>query len=148
MLLTLDFSAVSLRLRQADGKAQVFDPVRRKWLILTPEEHVRQYIINYMTEVMQYPASLMAVEKLIRVGDVNKRFDVVIYSREHVPWMLVECKAPEVPVTEKTLHQLLNYQRNVQCRYWLLTNGHQTFCADAGNLSEIKWMGSLPGYSL
>jgi hypothetical protein len=103
-------------------------------------------MIHYLTSVMQYPSSLLAVEKMIRVGNVNKRFDIVVYSRDHEPWMLVECKAPEVPVSEKTLQQLLNYQRTMQCNYWLLTNGRQTFCADACDAQNIKWLTSLPAY--
>lgn len=145
-MITVDFSNVQLKLRQHQGKTQVFDPVRKKWLILTPEEHVRQYMVSYLATTMQYPASLLAVEKSIKVGNVNKRFDIVVYSRSHVPWMLVECKAPEVPVTEQTLHQLLHYQRVVQCSYWLLTNGHQVFCADACDVQNIKWLASLPAY--
>jgi hypothetical protein len=70
----------------------------------------------------------------------------VVYNHEHEPWMLVECKAPEVPVSDKTLYQLLQYQRAVQCSYWVLTNGHETFCADACNTEDIKWMNSLPAY--
>jgi hypothetical protein len=143
-----DFSAVQLKLRHADNKAYVFDIVRKKWLVLTPEEHVRQHIIQYMATVMQYPVSLMAVEKNIKVGDLNKRFDIVVYNREHKPWLLAECKAPEIPVSEKTLMQLLNYQRTVQCNYWLLTNGHETFCADACDVQDIKWLTSLPVYHL
>ena len=141
-----DFSTIQLKLRQTDGKTSVFDPIRKKWLVLTPEEHVRQYMIHYLTATMQYPASLLAVEKTIKVGNVNKRFDIVVYNRDHTPWMLVECKAPEVPVSEKTLQQLLNYQRTMQCNYWLLTNGHQTFCADARDVQNIKWLTSLPAY--
>ena len=145
-MIFLNFSNIQLKLRQAEGKTSVFDPVRKKWLVLTPEEHVRQYMIHYLKDTMQYPASLFAVEKTIKVGNVSKRFDIVVYSREHKPWMLVECKAPEIPVSETTLHQLLNYQRTVQCRYWLLTNGHETFCADARDIENIKWLSSLPGY--
>jgi len=141
-----DFSTIQLKLRQTDRKTSVFDPIRKKWLILTQEEHVRQYMIHYLTETMQYPASLLAVEKMIKVGNVNKRFDIVVYDRDHRPWMLVECKAPDVPVSEKTLRQLLNYQRTMQCNYWLLTNGHQTFCADACDVQNIKWLTSLPAY--
>ena len=141
-----DFSTIQLKLRQTDGKTSVFDPIRKIWLVLTPEEHVRQYMIHYLTATMQYPASLLAVEKTIKVGNVNKRFDIVVYNRDHTPWMLVECKAPEVPVSEKTLQQLLNYQRTMQCNYWLLTNGHQTFCADARDVQNIKWLTSLPAY--
>jgi hypothetical protein len=99
-----------------------------------------------MISVAHYPAALLAVEKAILVGSRTKRFDIVVYNREHKPWMLVECKAPEVPITEKTLEQLLNYQRSVQCSYWLLTNGHQTYCADACDVSNIKWLESLPVY--
>jgi hypothetical protein len=145
-MISLDFSTIQLKLRQAEGKTSVFDPIRKKWLLLTQEEHVRQYMIHYLAGTMQYPSSLTAVEKTINVGNVTKRFDIVVYSRDHIPWMLVECKAPEVPVSEKTLRQLLNYQRTMQCHYWLLTNGHQTFCADASDVQNIKWLTSLPAW--
>lgn len=145
-MLSFDFSAVQLKLRKTDGKTMVFDPVRKRWLVLTPEEHVRQYMLQYLITVMNYPQSLLAVEKTIMVGRLSKRFDIVVYNREHKPWMLVECKAPGVPVSEATLHQLLNYQRALQCNYWLLTNGHQSFCADACDTEHIKWMDSLPAY--
>ena len=124
---------------------QVFDPVRRKWVILTPEEHVRQYIIQHLVS-LQYPLAMIAVEKTIMVGKLTRRFDIVVYNREHKPWMLVECKAPEVPVSEHTLHQLLNYHSTMKCGYWLLTNGHHTLCADARDTSNIIWMASLPAY--
>lgn len=145
-MITLDFSNIQLKLRHDGAKVNVFDPIRKKWLILTPEEHVRQHLLHYLAEVMHYPASLIAVEKTIKVGRLNKRFDIVVYNRDHKPWMLVECKSPEVPVSEKTLHQLLSYQGVVQCNYWLLTNGHQAFCADAQDMENIKWVGSLPQY--
>jgi hypothetical protein len=147
-MIPIDFSSVQLKLRKDDGKTSVFDPVRKKWLVLTPEEHVRQYMIGYLAGIMQYPASLLSIEKTIKVGSMSKRFDIVVYDRDHKPWMLVECKAPEVPVSEKTLFQLLSYQRVMQCNYWLLTNGHQTFCADACDVQHIKWLESLPPYDL
>jgi hypothetical protein len=145
-MIALDFSKIELKLRRAEGKTMVFDPVRKKWLVLTPEEHVRQHILQLFIEQMKYPAGLLSVEKTISVGGMSKRFDIVVYDREHQPWMLVECKAPDVPVTEKTLHQLLNYQSVIQGRYWLLTNGHNTFCADAGIPSEISWLTTLPQF--
>jgi len=144
-----DFSSIQLKLQKTDGKTTVFDPVRRKWVVLTPEEHVRQYMIAYLRDVLQYPSALMAVEKMIKVGGMSRRFDIVVYDREqHKPWMLVECKAPDVPVNETTLHQLLAYQRTTQCSYWVLTNGHQNFCADATDINNIRWLNSLPGYGL
>ena len=145
-MISLDLTNIQLRLRPDGDKTTVFDPIRKKWLVLTPEEHLRQHILQYMISVMQYPASLMSVEKNIKVGNLNKRFDIVVYDRDHKPWLLVECKAPDVPVSEKTLQQLLSYQGVVQCSYWLLTNGHQTFCADARDMENIKWLSSLPQY--
>ena len=148
-MISVNFSDIQLKLQKTDGKTTVFDPIRKKWLVLTPEEHVRQYMIGYLKDVLQYPASLFSVEKTIMVGGMSKRFDIVIYNRnDHKPWMLLECKAPEVDITEKTLHQLLNYQRTMQCNYWVLTNGHQTFCADACDVNNINWLSSLPTYDL
>ncbi len=147
-MISLDYSNISLKLKQDEGKTKVWDPIRKKWLVLTPEEHVRQYMVAFMIATINYPAAMLSVEKLVRVGALNKRFDIVVYNRDHKPWLLVECKAPEVPVTEKTLHQLLSYQQTIQCDYWLLTNGHQTFCADATKANDIKWLASLPAYEL
>jgi hypothetical protein len=145
-MLSLDFSGITLKLKQEEGKPYVWDPVRKIWVVLTPEEHVRQYLLLYFTDVMQYPASLIAVEKNIRVGNLSKRFDIVVYSREHTPWLLAECKAPDVPLTEKALHQLLTYHNTMQCNYWLVSNGHSAFCADATDIHQIKWLSELPGY--
>lgn len=145
-MLQIDFSGIQPRLRHDGGKTYIFDPVRRKWIVLTPEEQVRQYLIEYLAKVMQYPMALMAVEKMVAVGTLKQRFDLVIFNRDHQPWMLVECKAPTVPLTEATLRQLLRYQGSMQSQYWLLTNGHQTFCADARDADQIMWLPSLPAY--
>lgn len=145
-MLSLDFTGINLKLKQEEGKTMVWDPVRKIWVVLTPEEHVRQYLLQYFIHVMQYPSSLIAVEKKIQVGDLSKRFDIVVYNREHKPWLLAECKAPEIPLSEKTLHQLLSYHNAMQCRYWLVSNGHSAFCADANNIHQIKWLVDLPGY--
>lgn len=144
--ISLDFRGIELKLRKVEGKTQVYDPIRKKWLILTPEEHVRQYILEYITSVLNYPLSLIAAEKAIMVGNRNKRFDVVIYDRNHKPWMLIECKSPDVPVSRDTLMQLLSYQTTLQAQYWVLTNGHQTFCANATDISNIQWLSDLPEF--
>lgn len=146
-MINVDLTTVSLKLRHTDGKVTVFDPIRRKWVALTPEEHVRQYLVGYMVEVLQYPQALIAVEKGIVVGNMQKRFDAVVYDRDHQPWLLAECKAPDVPITERTLHQLLSYHSTIPCRYWLLTNGHQVFCAEQ-IMGNVKWLVQLPGYNV
>lgn len=145
-MINLDISGIELKLRKDQGRTQVFDPIRKDWFVLTPEEHLRQYVLRVLTEKMEYPAALIAVERMIDVGGMNRRFDIIVYGRDHKPWMLVECKRPDVPISEATLHQLLAYQSVVRSRYWLLTNGPQTFCADAGDVTDIRWLGALPLY--
>ncbi len=145
-MISLDFSGVDLKLKKDEGITRVFDPVRKKWFVLTPEEYVRQHILHYMIHTALYPIAMLAVEKQLKINNRIKRFDIVVYNRQHLPWLLVECKAPEVPVDENTLYQLLSYNNAMQCSYWVLTNGHQTYCADACNLNDIKWAASLPAY--
>ena len=145
-MIALDFSAVTLQIRSAGTDTTVFDPIRKKWVALTPEEHVRQFLIAYLAEQMQYPTGLLSVEKMIQVATRKKRFDLVVFNRSHQPWMLAECKAPSVEITNKTLFQLLDYHSAIPCRYWLLTNGHQTFCADAADPSQINWLPALPSF--
>lgn len=147
-MIQLDLTGITLPLKKEQGKVTVYDPFRKRWIALMPEEQVRQYLVRYMTDTLQYPAGMIAIEKQIIVGNRCKRFDLVVYDRSHIPWMLVECKAPEVSISEKTLHQLLNYHRAIPCRYWLLSNGHQHYCADASNREQITWLTRLPAYDL
>lgn len=138
-----------LNIQQRNGRASVFDPVRKRWVVLTPEEHVRQLLLLHLLEIHAYPLSLIAVEKGLMVGTRRKRFDLVVYGRhDHQPWLLAECKAPDVPLTESVLHQLLDYHNQLQGRYWLITNGHQHFCADAADAASINWLQALPAYDL
>lgn len=146
-MLQLPLLDYKINTKVVDGKARVFDPVRKKWFVLTPEEHVRQLLLHHLIQVQQYPISLISVEKKLMVEHRNKRFDIVVYDRyTHLPWMLVECKSPEVPLTNATLHQLLDYHNKLQCRFWMVTNGHQHFCADAQEIDNISWIDELPAY--
>ena len=147
-MVNIDFSTVQLQLKKEQDKVYVFDIVRRKWLILTPEEHVRQSVLYYLINTIKYPKGLLAVEKKIMVSGLAKRFDIVVYeSSSHTPWMLIECKAHEVSITQATLHQLLSYHNQLQCNYWVLTNGHETYCADATQQNNIEWIDKLPFYN-
>jgi hypothetical protein len=143
-----DISNIQLDIVTEDNQAKVFDPIRRRRFVLTPEEHVRQYILQFMLQQCLYPAALIAVEKSIKLDTRKKRFDIVVYNRQHVPWMLVECKAPQITITEQTLHQLLAYQKVVQSSFWVLTNGVELYCADARDKMNIEWQPSLPSYGI
>jgi hypothetical protein len=145
-MITLDFSGFELKLKQEHNKTYVFDPIRKKWVVLTPEEHVRQYLLQYLLVGLEYPRALVAVEKKIMVGKVARRFDIAVYDNNHQPWMLIECKEPGVRISEETLFQLLSYHRTIPSRYWVLSCGRQTYCANANDLTAITWMDHLPLY--
>jgi hypothetical protein len=123
-------------------KEYIFDTVRKQWVRLTPEEWVRQNFLNYLLKVMKYPASLIAVEKEIRVGELLKRFDILVYDRNHQPWMLVECKSMDEPLTEQVLQQVLRYNIGVPTNYLVIVNGHDCrgWKKEDGGLVEIGEM--------
>lgn len=115
-----------MRTRVSQGKEQIFCEWRRKWVRLTPEEWVRQQLLHRLVEQLAYPSSLIAVEAAIRVGEVQKRCDAVVYTTAMQPLMLIECKAETVPLTQKTLDQALIYNRKLKVPYLLLHNGPQS----------------------
>lgn len=143
MNLTLEFGNYPFKYKQELGKRYIFDIIRAKYIMLTPEEWVRQHIIWYLIEAAHYSKSLISVEKVLLVNSLRKRYDIVVYDTSHQPWMLIECKEPNVPITENTLQQLLSYQRTMQCPYALLSNGQTTYCG-ALSTNGIQWLPQLP----
>ncbi len=126
-MIKIEYPEPAFRIRKENGKDFIFDELRKKWLMLTPEEWVRQNFIQYMVQVMQYPASLVAVEKEIKLGELNKRFDVLVYSSDHQPWMMIECKASAVTLDDAVLQQALRYHLGLPVSFIIITNGHFTF---------------------
>lgn len=102
----------------------IFDEVRKKWLILTPEEWVRQHIVRFIKSEKNTPDSAFVIEKKIELNRQIKRLDILLYKKSD-PWVLVECKAPEVQISRKTFEQAARYNINVKATYILLTNGLQ-----------------------
>jgi hypothetical protein len=125
-------------------KNQIFDPFRKKWVILTPEEWVRQNILQYIHQICNYPASLIAVEKSIQLGELTKRFDILIYKQDK-PWMIIECKEANTPISDKTISQLYQYQQVLNAEYLIATNGHETVGAQiiTGKLHALQ---NFPAY--
>jgi hypothetical protein len=123
-MLRLQLAAPDFSVRRKNEQPQVFDRLRKLWVKITPEEWVRQQIILMMTDILHFPAAYISVEKEIEVGKLKKRFDLLIYDAEHNPWMLVECKAPSVALSESTAAQLLRYQQVLQAKHLVITNGN------------------------
>lgn len=127
-------------IKAESGKEQIFCIIRKRWILITPEEWVRQNFLLYLTEVLKYPASLIAVEKQLMLGDIKKRFDIVVYDKETKPFMIVECKEMNVALSESTLQQVLRYNINVKAKYLVVTNGSYSaaFKNEEGNFIEEK----------
>jgi hypothetical protein len=119
----LNFPLFKFRLRLLNNRQEIFDPVRRKFVSLTPEEWVRQHVIAYLVETKGYPVSVIGVEKQLMLNNLPKRFDLVIYTRNASPLVLVECKAPGVEITEKTFDQAARYNMLLHASYFIITNG-------------------------
>ena len=135
-----------MRTRIFNGKEQIFCEWRRRWVRLTPEEWVRQQLLHRLVEQLGYPASLIAVEAPIKVGDLQKRCDAIVYNNAMQPLMLIECKAESVPLTQKTLDQAATYNRELRVPYLLLHNGPQTVIAFVDD-NNIKYINALPLYN-
>ncbi len=133
------------RLRQETGQQQIFDEVRLQWVVLTPEEWVRQHFLQYLLQVLHYPAKLMAVEKEITVGELKKRCDIVVYNLRGAPLLLVECKETSVPLNDKVLEQALRYNSRLQVKYIVITNGHHTAAFVQEN-KEMQPVTELPDW--
>ena len=105
---------------------QIFCLLRKKWVKRTPEEEVRQAVIYHLTDKLHYPASLMAVEYALTINERRKRCDIVVFNRHtHTPVLIVECKAPQVALTDSVLQQILNYNLGLRVPYLLISNGQQ-----------------------
>ena len=132
-------------MRVYNNKEQVFCEWRHRWVRLTPEEWVRQQLLHRLVEQFDYPASLIAVEQAITVGEAKKRCDAVVYDASLQPLMIIECKAETVPLTQKTLDQAITYNRKLNVPYLILHNGPQTLTvAIDGNSYHLT---GLPRYS-
>ena len=123
-----------------DNKPQVFDPLRRQWVSLTPEEQVRQKMLYYLVETRKMAAGLIAVEYSIKVNNLPKRADIVVFNNLGEPQMIVECKAESVPITEKVLDQAIRYYSGLKVKYLTLTNGKTMFCykVEEGRLEPLS----------
>jgi hypothetical protein len=122
-MIKIEFLKDKISTQQREGINEIFDVVRKKWVVLSPEEWVRQNILQYLLVIKKYPRALMAVEKEIKLGELKKRCDVVIYNRQSEPWMIIECKEMNVMLSHKTILQILRYHITLQSKFLVITNG-------------------------
>lgn len=128
-------------------KADIFDSIRKKYIALTPEEWVRQNFIQFLILEKGYPATLMAVEKGLKVNNMFRRTDIVLYNTLGKALMIVECKAPEVRISQETFDQAARYNLSLKVKYLAITNGLQHFCCQVNFQSQsIDFLQEIPNY--
>jgi hypothetical protein len=127
-MLQLNLPAYEYKLKQSADNHLIFDFIRRKYVILTPEEWVRQHFINYLVVHLHYPKSLVAVERGTVYNQLAKRTDVCIYATNGFPLMLVECKAAAVAITAATVKQASTYNKKLKAKFVVVTNGLEHYC--------------------
>ncbi|MCC5929886.1 MAG: type I restriction enzyme HsdR N-terminal domain-containing protein [Cyclobacteriaceae bacterium] len=128
----LNLPDASLRFENREGKPFVFDIIRKKYVALQPEEWVRQHLIHYLIDHRAYPKSMLRIEGGMHYNKLQKRTDLLVYDRNLRPFLLLECKAPDVKLSNKSIEQLSVYNQNYQARYLALSNGldHKIFEMD------------------
>jgi len=142
-MIKIEYPPYQPKIKNEAGKEIIFDELRKKWVLLTPEEWVRQNFLQYLVQIKKYPASLIAVEKEIKLGDLKKRFDIVVYDAASKPWMIIECKEMNVELNKHVLDQVLRYNITLQVPYLVITNG--SYCmAFQCMLNELKAITALP----
>lgn len=148
MLTPLNLPQAKLKLSQKGQRLMVWDEFRMKQVVLTPEEWVRQHFLHFLTSEKGVPKSLIAVEQGVQVNSLVRRCDAVVYNNEGAPIAIVECKAPEIALTEKTLHQIAQYNFKLRVNFLILTNGIQTITAVINSKSKtIDYLQNVPLFS-
>jgi hypothetical protein len=143
----LNFPSFSFRFKNSENKVSIFDAIRKKFIILTPEEWVRQHVVQFLMIEKNYPKSLLNVEKVLQVNGLRKRYDIVVYNSDGTIHILIECKAPEVPISQSTFDQIAQYNMTLQSNYLMVTNGlNHYFCQMDNENEKYQFLNELPNY--
>lgn len=145
-MIHIQYPEPAFKIKEKNGLPHIFDNIRKKWLLLQDEEWVRQNFVQYLIQVMRYPQSLIALEKEIMLGELKKRFDILVYDTQHKPWLLAECKADKITLNDDTLNQALRYNITMPAQYLVITNGNQTHGWEKKN-GTLEAIDTLPPFA-
>lgn len=143
----LNFPTYSFRFKNSENKVSIFDEIRKKFILLTPEEWVRQHVLQFLLQDCKYPKSYVNVEKVIKINGLIKRYDGVVFKPNGTLFLLIECKAPEVPITQHTFDQIARYNLTLKADYLMVTNGlNHYFCQMDFEQEHYIFLKELPEY--
>jgi hypothetical protein len=144
----LNLPSFETKICERDGKQQIFDPIRKCYVTLTPEEWVRQHFVHYLTDQKGYPSSLMGNEVSIMLNGMKRRCDTVVYDRQLQPRMIVEYKAPGVKITREVFAQISRYNLTLRVDYLIISNGLQHYCCKMNYTNNsFTFMQDIPDYN-
>jgi len=144
----LNFPSYTFRFKNSENKVSIFDEIRKKFIILTPEEWVRQHVVQFLLEEKKYPKSLINVEKVLMVNGLRKRYDVVVFNSDGSIFVLIECKAPAIKIAQATFDQIARYNMTMQSQFLMVTNGlNHYFCQMDFENEKYTFLENLPNYN-
>ena len=123
----LNLPTYNFKLKSSENKTLIFDNLRKKYLVLTPEEWVRQHYVRFLIDEKKYPSTLIALEKQLTINNRKKRTDILIFNKEGNPEIIVECKAPSIKITQDTFDQIARYNLKLKANFLVVTNGLEHF---------------------
>lgn len=143
----LNFPKFPFRFKNSENKLSIFDVIRKKFVILQPEEWVRQHCVHYLMTVKNYPISLINVEKELKLNGLKKRYDIVIYNPDGTIYLIVECKAPKIKIDQSTFDQIARYNMILKAEYLMLTNGlNHYYCLMDYQAEQYHFLQDIPNY--
>lgn len=143
----LNLPTYNFRIKSSENKLAIFDIVRKKYVVLTPEEWVRQHLIHYLIEEKNYPISLIAVEKKVTINKLTKRTDILIFNSVGLPEIIVECKAPSIKINQDTFDQIALYNLKLEAKYLIVSNGLDHFFCSMDSKNECYlFLENIPNY--
>ena len=147
-MVKLNLPSFSFKIKSMENKLFIFDILRKKNVVLTPEEWVRQNFIQYLIQIKSYPKSLIAIEKQLTINNLTKRTDILIFDKNGKPDIIVECKAPSVTINQNTFDQIAQYNLKLNANYLVVTNGLQHFyCKIDHELEKYHFLKDIPDYT-
>lgn len=143
----LNLPTYKFRIKSNENKFAIFDMIRKKYVVLTPEEWVRQHFIRYLIEEKNYPISLIAVEKKLTINNLTKRTDILVFNTEGTPEIIVECKAPNVKITQDSFDQIARYNLKLNANYLIVSNGlNHFFCKMDVKNERYVFLENIPDF--
>lgn len=144
----LNFPTYQFRFKNSENKLKIFDEIRKKFVVFTPEEWVRQHCIQYLIQEKGFPKSLINVEKELLINDLKKRYDIVVFNSNGSIHILIECKAPKININQNTFDQIAQYNVLLKADYLMVTNGlNHCYCVVDFEQEKYQFLKELPNYN-